>query len=354
MRKLPRRFGFTLSVVLLLSVGCKRSGAVEGEVFGECKDGIDNDSDGLTDCEDADCITRDRCNGEPDSGMEVDTGPSPDVCEPCVGDRAGWIRVEAGNDLSCGLTQSERIECWGENSSGQRDVPQGIAFSAMAVGGYHVCALDREGVPICWGNDLHGQATPPVGEVFEELSAGQWVSCGRKSSGDIRCWGMDAWGITTPPETSFQQVAVGYDHVCALDDQKKVQCWGNSHEAKTIPPTNSRFERISAGGEHNCGILSSGRVECWGSNLHGQLDAVLGLYDHLDVGSSNSCAITVDGEAVCWGIQEAEGTTEPLSYPGPEGLFSQISAGVNHACAVGEDGRIQCWGDNTFEQANPP
>ena len=81
---------------------------------------------------------------------------------------------------------------------------------------------------------------------------------------------------------------------------------------------------------------------------------MLGLYDHLDVGSSNSCAISVDGEAVCWGIQEAEGTTEPLSYPGPEGLFSQISAGVNHACAVGEDGRIQCWGDNTFEQANPP
>ncbi|MEC7113698.1 MAG: RCC1 domain-containing protein, partial [Bacteroidota bacterium] len=88
---------------------------------------------------------------------------------------------------------------------------------------------------------------------------------------------MDAWGITTPPETSFQQVSVGYDHVCALEDQTKVQCWGNSHEAKTIPPTNSRFERISAGGEHNCGILSSGRVECWGSNLHGQLDAVLGL-----------------------------------------------------------------------------
>ena len=55
MRKLPRRFGFALSVALLLASGCKGSGAVEGEVFGECKDGIDNDSDGFVDSEDEHC-----------------------------------------------------------------------------------------------------------------------------------------------------------------------------------------------------------------------------------------------------------------------------------------------------------
>ena len=59
-------------------------------------------------------------------------------------------------------------------------------------------------------------------------------------------------------------------------------------------------------------------------------------------------------EVLCWGIQEAEGTTIPLAYPGPEGLFSQVSSGVNHACAIDTDGRIQCWGDNSFGQAYPP
>ena len=79
MRKLPRKIDVLFAAGLLVLAACGGSASVEGEVFGECKDGIDNDSDGLTDCEDADCITRDRCNGEPDTGLKSDTGLGPDV-----------------------------------------------------------------------------------------------------------------------------------------------------------------------------------------------------------------------------------------------------------------------------------
>ena len=110
----------------------------EGAVFGDCQDQIDNDGDGLVDCDDADCIVRNRCEGQPDTGITVDTDKGEALCEPCLGETTGWAKVEAGNDLTCGLTQFNTIQCWGENGANQLAVPEGILFEGLAVGGYHV------------------------------------------------------------------------------------------------------------------------------------------------------------------------------------------------------------------------
>ena len=52
----------------------------EGDGAGECSDGVDNDGDGLTDCED------DTCEGSPDCADPDDNGDA----EPCDGIATGW------------------------------------------------------------------------------------------------------------------------------------------------------------------------------------------------------------------------------------------------------------------------
>ena len=76
----------TLSGLLLLAhgAGCAGSavGGYEGANDGECSDGIDNDEDGWTDCEDQDCVGASEC-ADPDTGQPPgDTGEPEDTGDP--------------------------------------------------------------------------------------------------------------------------------------------------------------------------------------------------------------------------------------------------------------------------------
>ncbi len=45
---------------------------IEGANAGECSDGVDNDEDGLTDCDDGDCATSSACAGDDDDAVDDD------------------------------------------------------------------------------------------------------------------------------------------------------------------------------------------------------------------------------------------------------------------------------------------
>jgi len=53
-------------MLLVLLAGCR----AEGSFSGECLDGLDNDQDGLVDCEDEDCEGSSECEGDAQSAAE--------------------------------------------------------------------------------------------------------------------------------------------------------------------------------------------------------------------------------------------------------------------------------------------
>lgn len=129
--------------------------------------------------------------------------------------------LSAGESHTCGVTRSGQIYCWGWNFESQlgsgvalapSPVPVAVAstqaFTAVAAGTAHTCAIDSSGAAWCWGQNQYGQAgvgapgselfaTPQRvtgGLVFDQITAGRAHTCAR-SSGTWFCWGINQNGV---------------------------------------------------------------------------------------------------------------------------------------------------------------
>ncbi len=172
-------------------------------------------------------------------GLGRDAGPVPAgrASEVAVGSNAACARLErqarssAGamthrtsltppvNDVrglslagrtACALDAADEAVCWGADTDGVLDVPDG-QFVSVSVGGgtmtieppaeeAHACGLHADGSVACWGNNDYGQCDPPVEvEAWAVIRAGRALTCGITREGDLHCWGDDRWGIPTTP-----------------------------------------------------------------------------------------------------------------------------------------------------------
>ena len=88
-------------------------------------------------------------------------------CVAALGPLASAAYATGGREAaphSVARTGSGTVAAWGDNSSGQLNVPAGLrGVVAVSAGGDHSLALRADGTIIAWGNNTHGQATVPAG-----------------------------------------------------------------------------------------------------------------------------------------------------------------------------------------------
>jgi alpha-tubulin suppressor-like RCC1 family protein len=81
-----------------------------------------------------------------------------------------WLSVAAGASHTCGIMSDQSLWCWGDNSHGQLGIGSTIAqstpasvttteiaWSRIAAGTAHTCALANDGSLWCWGSNSDGQ-----------------------------------------------------------------------------------------------------------------------------------------------------------------------------------------------------
>jgi alpha-tubulin suppressor-like RCC1 family protein len=245
------------------------------------------------------------------------------------------------------------------------------SVKAIAIGGWHSCALLDGGRLRCWGSGPlgYGDAKTAVGD--DETPA---------SVGDV------------PLDLPVVQVAAGYGHTCVVLEGGAVRCWGINDKGQlgygngdyvTLASAAGNVDvggpvmEVAAGGDHTCALLANGNVRCWGFGLYGVLGYantrtigddetpatagdvnVGGKVIQLAAGHNVSCALLEQGTVRCWGegYGGALGYGNGGDYIGDDesparagdvdlgGRATAITTSGEHTCALLEGGSVRCWG----------
>ena len=285
------------------------------------------------------------------------------------------------------------------------------SFSQIASGNAHTCALTTTGQAYCWGINQYGQlgnnsttgsripvaVQMPAGVSFQYIASGNAHTCALTTTGQAYCWGQGGSGqlgnnsatnsstpvaVQMPAGVSFQSIAAGIIHTCALTTEGKAYCWGqggsgrlgnNSATNSSTPvavqmPAGVSFQSITANGSHTCALTAGGKAYCWGWNSQGQLgnnsttnpstpvavQMPAGVsFQSITASYYHTCALTTTGQAYCWGLNSqgqlgnnsTTGSRIPVAVQMPAGVsFQYIAAGNVHTCVLTTTGQAYCWG----------
>jgi len=259
-------------------------------------------------------------------------------------------------------------------------------------------------------------------KALQSLSARQDTTCAVISSGTVKCWGGNDYGqlgnndedmavltdssqkfksapVTVASLNGIKQVAVGYNHACAISQTGSVSCWGDNSRGQigdgttTFRPqatavvglsSTAKVTQLALTYQSSCALLETGAVQCWGGNTQGELGvgqtAKLNqstspqnvvLLNNVTIkrlvsGRQHLCGITNSDTLVCWGWNDsgqlglAVPNSDPISVDTsarfiPTAVTSvgsgiqQVAAGYGHTCAVRANDTV-CWGDNSKGQ----
>ena len=290
----------------------------------------------------------------PDAAQPVDAGKDAEPLPfPTIAQLATSI------DRACVVEARGALKCWGRNDSGQLglgdtaargdnpgemgtllpavDLGPSAQVTQVALGDRHSCAVLGDRSLKCWGYNGTG-----------ELGLGD-VDTRGDGPGEM---GTGLAAVKLPAGRTAKEVAVGYEHTCAILDDGTLRCWGfNSRGQLGTGDTRNRggvgtdmgdglkaidlgagrtAKHAAAGGEHTCAILDDDTVKCWGSNSSGQLG-----YGDLNARGD--------------GGGEMGGMLKPVDL-GPGRKARAIGAGTQHTCALLDDDTVKCWGNAYFGQ----
>ncbi|MBX2880237.1 MAG: hypothetical protein KTR32_09915 [Granulosicoccus sp.] len=140
-----------------------------------------------------------------------------------------------------------------------------------------------------------------------------------------------------------QSIAIAPFILCVITDQAELKCDTPPISLRFQPPSDlGAISAVTLGDNHVCAINLNGNVRCWGGNFYGQLDvpAAASPAIAIDAGEAHTCSITTNGSVVCWGL----GSNGRTTVPDTGAQYSAVAAGVKHTCAVRTDGNVDCWG----------
>lgn len=318
----------------------------------------------------AGCNTLAELEASRDSGDDAsqDTGDVPAECMPACG--VGVACCATAGGTACVSLEQDPAHCGACNNA----CPDDASCASSQ------CVCDVSGERVCAGTCVDPMRSPQ-----------HCGACGNACAANESCvLGMCVEDVTA--SGSLGGLSAGVAHTCALDDETRVQCWGDNIARQTSPndsgekvlaprvvrhpvnlaPFNGAplyAKQVSAGAEHTCAIAVDDTLWCWGLNDRGQLGHGLpcspcgvapveteprGLtFSQVSAGGKHTCAVTTQGALYCWGddthgqlgrLDVGDQSAVPGPANGPSGWLA-VRAGAQHTCGVDSLGDVYCWGE---------
>jgi alpha-tubulin suppressor-like RCC1 family protein/subtilisin-like proprotein convertase family protein len=276
------------------------------------------------------------------------------------------VGIAAGLGHRLALKRDGTVVAWGDNNAGQCDVPSGLSgVISIAAGLIHSLALKGDGTVVGWGDDGHGQTTSPNGlNDVVAIASGLVHGVAVKADGTVRSWGSNEFGALDVPDGLDGVVAISaFSQNLALKSDGTVVAWGDNRGGGVdVPPSLSSVVAVAAGYTQSLALKSDGTVVGWGDLIQFEpylppdLNEVVaiataggieGFGDHTKV-DFHTLALKVDGTVAAW-------ANIPGTVP-PSGLnhVVAIAVGSSHSLALKSDGTVVAWGNDDHGQCDVP
>ena len=207
------------------------------------------------------------CNNDP-----VEDGTScEDGAGQCQGGECRVPKLSAREATSCAVAVDGHIDCWGVRPA----LPTGL-FSDIAMGdGVSGCAIRLDGTAACWSY----VGSPPTNTQFSEIVVSKFTACGLEvDTGLASCWGYnwDSIVSNTPATSVFTSIAIteyfGSMTACGVLLDGSIECWGTMG-AGMVSSVAGSYQSVAGGHDHFCALSTDGQsVDCWGRNYAGHVD----------------------------------------------------------------------------------
>lgn len=301
-------------------------------------------------------------------GDGVSTTPQPSSV--LVSNANIWTQVSSSSNTTCAINSSNDSYCWGYGLEGHIGngtnsptialptiVSGALTWGKISSGPQHTCGITSANQAYCWGDNTEGdlgtgdnnpQNVPTLvstGTLFSDIGTGWDFSCGLSTTGDIHCWGDSTYGqlgngtlsgtsnvpVLASGSYTFIKMGVGRTHVCAIDTNGFLYCWGKgvngalgkgdstTYATPQLISNTGTWTEISSGNEFSCGI-DNGALYCWGLNTYGQVGD--------NTFSTKTAPLLIDG-----------GTN-----------YLKVRLGFEHACGITTTNDLRCWGRNASYQ----
>jgi hypothetical protein len=238
---------------------------------------------------------------------------------------------------------------------GSDGLAQKLLAGSIGLGYYTACHVLPDHTVRCFG-DRHPRTMPPAGLKALQITCAHDGCCAlapKEAGARIRCW-SDKRTIFPPDAVSRAvdplQIAIGYQHGCALNTDHSLTCWGQPG-TMNAPPAGLKAKSIHAAAFFTCAVAMDDSVVCWGVNfppppagLKAKLvSAIMHTGGHLDEApglTRHACAIQLDDTLRCWG-DNVDGTTD---VPADLGPVRDVGVNSYSTCALKPAGEMVCWG----------
>ncbi|WP_437633278.1 RCC1 domain-containing protein [Sorangium sp. So ce854] len=297
-------------------------------------------------------------------------GGDPGAASPaCAGLNNG-----SGTTIPCAATADGKAVCFGSTTPTTLAYEGGgeVTGVVQATGrnfSEEACVLLDMGAVHC-GRHASISRTPTVAAGATMVSGGLNHACAIVGNA-VKCWGGDLPADVTFGGETPVQVACYYHGCCAVTDAGKLSCWGENNggmhgigtssgtsgpvSPKTVP---GRALYVGPGQDHMCAVFEGGKVQCWGQDWNKQLgglgassDPGVTLVESGAVavvgGQFHTCVLMATGQVQCSSGGQSEGAGLDMGRLAPVAGISTavaLSAGKHYSCARLADASVQCWG----------
>lgn len=243
---------------------------------------------------------------------------------------------------------------WGLNASNQASPVLTNVMSdgsSIAAGYYHSLVL-KSGRVWAWGDNASGQTNVPVAAQsgVSRIAGGGAFSLALKTDGSVVAWGLPIVATNVPAAalSGVTRIAGGESHALALKDNGVI-AWGSNTFGQTDVPMalTSGVSAISAGGYFSL-ALKGGGVQVFGipaSNSYSYgirtvPTAATSGVSAISAGRWHALALK-NGGVIAWGAPHFDATNVPVEA---QSGVTNIAAGDQFSIALKTNGTVVLWG----------